>query len=164
MAFFERTFNLAQGLASTYGLAQGAGMLEGSQLGGRVGDRIGQRRLLMVAVCLCGALLLGVASRGLPLPFVLALNLAAAVCFGMRATSNAAVMSEQALSARTTLFAFAAATVAGGSAFGTAAGGGAIVDSWGLEALALFCCAAAFASAGVVLRLVRERESGAVTI
>src|SRR5678815_532404 len=43
--FFQQTYGIAQGLASTYALVQSGGMLVGSQIGGRLGG-IGQKQLL----------------------------------------------------------------------------------------------------------------------
>ncbi|MBM4421553.1 MAG: MFS transporter, partial [Chloroflexi bacterium] len=122
VAYLEGTFGLAQGIASTYALAQGVGLLAGTQLGGRLGDRFGTRRTIVIAVLAYGAAIGLVPNAGMPLLPTLALTFAAAACFGVRAVGNAALLTEQATAARTTAFAFSSAMVAAGTAFGGAAG------------------------------------------
>lgn len=153
VAYLEGTFGLAQGIASTYALAQGVGLLAGTQLGGRLGDRFGTRRTIVIAVLAYGAAIGLVPNAGMPLLPTLALTFAAAACFGVRAVGNAALLTEQATAARTTAFAFSSAMVAAGTAFGGAAGG-AVVDGLGFGGLGVLCGLAAAASAMLVLAFV----------
>jgi hypothetical protein len=89
-------------------------MLVGSQIGGRLGG-IGQKRLLCAALVAYGLMLFAVLFTVPALPLAMLVLLAAGTSFGLRATANASIMSEQAVSARTTVFAFSAATVAAGN-------------------------------------------------
>ena len=155
VAFFQQTYGVAQGLASSYALVQGGGMLVGTQIGGRLGDRVGQKVLLCGSLVGFGLLLIAVVGSVPALPVAIAGLLGAATCYGMRATSNAALMTEQVTSARATVLALSAATVSAGTVI-AGAGGGAAVDAGGFIALALFCLASAVASAALVGWLVRE--------
>jgi predicted MFS family arabinose efflux permease len=155
--FFQQTYGLAQGLASTYALVQAGGLLVGSQIGGRLGD-VGQKQLLCAALAVYGVILFTVLFSAPALPFALIGLLAAATCYGLRATANAALMSEQAVSARTTVFAFSAATVSAGTVVAGAAGGRAL-DVGGFGALGLFCLVSAVLSALIVAAFVRERAT-----
>ena len=132
-------------------------MLVGSQIGGRLGG-ISQKQLLGAALVAYGLMLFAVLFSVPALPLALLGLLAAATCFGMRATSNAALMSEQAVSARTTVFAFSAATVSAGTVVAGAAGG-ATLDAGGFGALGLFCLVSAVLSALLVAAFVRERAA-----
>jgi len=58
VVYFQRTFFLSEGLASTVALTQGLGVLVGSQIGGRLGDRVGHRRIVAGAIVITGFLLL----------------------------------------------------------------------------------------------------------
>jgi predicted MFS family arabinose efflux permease len=153
--FFQQTYGIAQGLASTYALVQGGGLLVGSQIGGRLGG-VGQKQVLCGALVVYGVVLFAVLFSTPALPLAMLGLVAAATAYGLRATSNAALMSEQAVSARTTVFAFSAATVSAGTVVAGAAGG-ATLDAGGFGALGLFCLVSAVLSALVVAAFVRER-------
>ncbi len=155
VAFFQQTYGVAQGLASSYALVQGGGMLVGTQIGGRLGDRVGQKVLLCASLIAFGLVLVAVVASLPPLPVAIGGLLVAATCYGMRATSNSALMTEQVTSARATVLALSAATVSAGTVI-AGVGGGAAVDAGGFIALALFCLASAALSAGLVGGLVRE--------
>lgn len=155
--FFQQTYGIAQGLASTYALVQGGGLLIGTQVGGRLGH-VGQKQLLCAALVVYGLILFAVLSSVPALPLAMLGLLAAATSYGLRATANAALMSEQAVSARTTVFAFSAATVSGGTVIAGAAGGGAL-DAGGFGALGLFCLVSAVLSALLAAAFVRERAA-----
>jgi predicted MFS family arabinose efflux permease len=155
--FFQQTYGLAQGIASTFALVQGGGMLVGSQIGGRLGN-IGQKQLLCAALVAYGLVLFAVLFSAPALPLAVLGLVAAALSFGLRATANAAIMSEQAVSARTTVFAFSAATVSAGTVVAGAAGGRAL-DAGGFGALGLFCLVSAVLSALLVAAFVRERAA-----
>src|SRR5205823_12383166 len=105
-----------------------------------------------------GLTLVFVVVTQLPLALAVAFCFLAACCFGMRATSNAAIMTEQVTDARTTLLALSAATVSAGTVV-AGAGGGAAVDAGGFVLLGLFSASAAGLSALLVSALVRERHA-----
>jgi len=161
VAFFQRAYGLPQGVASTYALVQGCGMLVGSQIGGRLGDRIGQRLVLCSSLIGFGVLVLAVVLAVPALPVAIAGLLIAALFYGMRATSNAALMGQQVASARATVFALSAATVSAGTVI-AGTGGGAAVDAGGFGALGVFCLVSAALSALVAAALVRERDDDGV--
>jgi len=163
VAFFQVTYGVALGAASAYAVVQGLGMLVGSQIGGRVGDRLGQKLVLAGALTCYGAFVAVVTAARLPIEAAVALSFAGAVFFGMRATSNAALMTEQVVSARATVLALSAATVSAGTVLGTSVGG-ALLDGRGFAALGLFCFGAAGASAAIVAALVREGEQPPVGV
>ncbi|MGH2492836.1 MAG: MFS transporter [Candidatus Limnocylindria bacterium] len=155
VVYLQTAYGLAQGIAATCALVLGGGMLIGSQIGGRLGDR-GHRSMLAFSVAASGAFLFFVAAVTPPLALAVALILAGAISFGIRATSNAALMTEQVVSARTTVLALSAVTVSAAIVFSGAVGG-AIIDRVGFGALGAFCFAAAVGSA---LLAMRAREGG----
>ena len=162
VVFLQFTFGLSQGLASTYALVVGAGQLVGSQLGGRLGDRVGQRPVVAAAMPFFGLILLVIVSGTMPLLVVVGLQLLAAIAFGMRSTSNVALLTEQVPSARGTMMALGGVIASAAAVIGSSVGG-LLVDHSGFGAMAVFCCISAIASGVVVLRLVVEPTSNGAT-
>ena len=157
VAFFQRGYGVAQGLASTYALVLGVGMLVGTQAGGWLGDRARQKVLLALSLSTFGALVVVVTVADLPAPLAIGLSLLGAVAFGVRATANGALMTAQVPQARTTVLAISQATVGAGAVFGTPAGG-ALLDAFGFPAVGAYCFATAVASSALVALYVREGE------
>lgn len=155
VAFFQHTYSTGLGTASVYSVVLGLGMLVGSQIGGRLFRGSRQTLILACGLCCFGASVLIVTAAGLPLEIAIALSLAGAIGFGLRATANANVMTQQVPQARATLLAMSAATVAAGTVFGTGIGG-TVLDALGFAALGSFCLAIAVISAGTALLFVRE--------
>jgi predicted MFS family arabinose efflux permease len=155
VVFFERQYGLAHGLASTYAIVLGAGMLLGSQLGATLGNRHGQRIVLAASMTGYGALLVLVTALAPALPLAIALCAAGGFLFGLRATSNAALMTEQVPVFRSTVLGLSATTVAGAIA-ASGALGGMLLDSSGFVALALFCLLAAAGSGAIAVARVAE--------
>ena len=154
VVYFQRTFALSEGLASTVALTQGLGVLVGSQIGGRLGDRIGHRRIVAGAIVITGFLLL---QTNLPLPLfaTAALNLLLSAVIGARFATNNVLMTEQVPEARGTMLALSAsvqslAIVLGASVCGL------LVDGPGFWLLGVFCFVIAVLAAAIVLRFVRE--------
>lgn len=162
VVFLQFTFGLSQGVASTYALVVGAGQLIGSQVGGRLGDRVGQRLVVAVAMPFFGLILLVIVSGAVPLLVAVGLQLLAAVAFGMRSTSNVALLTEQVPSARGTMMALGGVIASASTVIGTSVGG-LLVDQSGFGAVAVFCSICAIASGVVVLRLVVEPTSSRAT-
>jgi predicted MFS family arabinose efflux permease len=160
VVFFQRTYGVANGLASTYALVQGAGMLVGTQFGARLGSRFGQRLVLSVSMAGYGLLLLPITVLVPALPVALALSFAGSILFGLRATSNAALYTEHVPRARSTLLGLSATTVAAATV-ASGALGGAVLDATGFVALAAFCLVFALASGLVTMLLVSEAGSRA---
>ena len=155
VVFFQRTYALSEGLASTYALTTGLGVLFGSQIGGRLGDRTGHRRIVAGSVLITGALLVVQTNLPLPLAAAGALNLLLSTVIGARFATNNALMTEQVPEARGTMLALSA-SVAGLATVVAATAGGLFVDGPGFGVLGLFCFAAAILSATVVTAFVRE--------
>jgi predicted MFS family arabinose efflux permease len=155
VVFFQQTFGLSQGAASTYSLTMGLGVLIGSQIGGRLGDRVGHRRVVAGAILVSGTLLLALTNVPLPLAAAAALNLVLSAVIGARFATNSSLMTEQAPAARGTLFAFSSATAALSIVVGASIGG-ILVDGLGFWAIGVFCLGAAALSTTVVLLFVRE--------
>src|SRR5678815_2747545 len=82
--FFQQTYGIAQGLASTYALVQGGGLLVGSQIGGRLGG-VGQKQLLCASLVAYGLMLFAVLLTVPALPLAMVVLLAAGTSFGLRA-------------------------------------------------------------------------------
>ncbi len=155
VVFFQRTYALSEGIASTYALTTGLGVLLGSQVGGRLGDRTGHRRIVAGSVLITGALLVIQTNLALPLAAAGALNLLLSTVIGARFATNNALMTEQVPEARGTMLALSA-SVAGLATVVAATAGGLFVDGPGFGVLGLFCFAAAVLSATVVTLFVRE--------
>lgn len=155
VVFFQRTYALSEGLASTYALTTGLGVLVGSQVGGRLGDRTGHRRIVAGSVLITGALLVIQTNVALPLAAAGGLNLLLSTVIGARFATNNALMTEQVPEARGTMLALSA-SVAGLATVAAATAGGLFVDGPGFGVLGLFCFAAAVLSATVVTLFVRE--------
>ena len=153
--FFERTYGLTAGAASTYALVLGGGLLLGSQLGARIPIRGKERGMLALTQIGFGLLLVTVTLAHPALALATAVLLAAATCYGFRATANMMLMTEQVPIARSTLFGLAATTIAGATA---ASGvlGGIIIEASGFVAFAVFCLVTSAVSGLLVFGLVRE--------
>jgi predicted MFS family arabinose efflux permease len=155
VVFFERAFALSQGVASTFALTQGLGVLVGSQLGGRLGTRFGHRPVVAGSVLLSGVLLLLQTSVQPPLIVTALLNMTLSAVIGARFASNTTLLTEQVPEARGTLLALSA-SVTSASIVAGATVGGLIIDGPGFAALGAFCFVAALLAAAVVWLFVRE--------
>jgi DHA1 family inner membrane transport protein len=153
--FFERTYGLAAGAASTHALVFGGGLLLGSQLGARIPIRGRERSTLALSQIGFGLLLVAVTLAQPPLAFATAVLLAAATCYGFRATANLMLMTEQVPMARSTLFGLASTTIAGATATSGVLGG-ILVESSGFVAFAIFCLVTSTVSGLLVIGLVRD--------
>ncbi len=166
VVFFERQYGVARDVASTFALVQGVGLLIGTQLGPGAVSRFGARVALGASLSGYGLILMGVTTAQLALPLAIGGCLAAAILYGLRATSNAMLMTEQVPAARSTMFGMSATTVAAANATSATAGGVAL-DTFGFAAVGALCLVSAVLSAMVVMGLVREdpragaAESGA---
>lgn len=155
VVFFQRTFALSEGVASTVAMTMGVGVLVGSQLGGRLGDRIGHRRIVAGSVLAAGALLVVQTNIALPLVATAVLNLALSAVIGARFATNQALMSEQVPEARGTMLALSSSVASLAIVVGATVGG-LFVDGPGFATLGLFCLGAAVLSAIIVTRFVVE--------
>ena len=155
VVFFERQYGAARDVASTYALVQGIGLLIGTQLGPSASGRLGARISLAVSLSGYGLVVLGVTTGGLALPVAIGACLVAATLYGLRATSNAMLMTDQVPAARSTVFGLSATTVAAASATSAAAGGVGL-DAVGFPAIGALCLLSAVLSAALVIGLVRE--------
>lgn len=155
VVFFEEVFGLSEGVAATFALTQGLGVLFGSQAGGRLGARIGHKPVVAGAVLISGALLLAQTTLTPPLVITALLNLLLSAVIGARFASNTTLLTEQVPEARGTLLALSA-SVTSASIVAGAAVGGILVDGLGFAALGVFCFVAAALAAIVVAVFVRE--------
>jgi len=166
VVFFERTYGLERDIASTYALAQGAGLLIGTQVGPNLVGRVGPRVALAVSLVGYGLVVLGITAVPLALAAAAAAIVGAAILYGLRSTSNAVLMTEQLPSARTTVLGLSSTTVQGAQATSALAGGAAL-DAIGFPAIGALCLVSAAASAALVIGFVKEidgagaAESGA---
>jgi predicted MFS family arabinose efflux permease len=160
VVFFQHTYGLSEGTASTYSLTLGLGVLIGSQVGGRLGDRIGHRRVVAGTIVGSGVILLLLTNAPPSLTVAAAMNLALTAVIGARFATNSSLLTEQVPEARGTLFAFSSATASLGIVVGAAIGGF-FVDTIGFAAIGVFCMAIAILSCFIVIAFVRE---GAVEV
>jgi predicted MFS family arabinose efflux permease len=155
VVFFQATFGLSQGVASTLAFTQGLGVMFGSQLGGRLGGRIGHKPIVAASVLLSGLLLLVQTNLTLPLPATAVLNLVLSAVIGARFASNTTLLTEQVPEARGTLLAVSASVTSASIVVGAMVGG-LLIDGPGFWALGAFCFVAAVFGALVVWIFVRE--------
>jgi len=155
VVFFQQTYGLSEGTASTYSLTLGLGVLIGSQIGGRIGDRIGHRLVVAGTIVVSGAILLALTNAPPPLLVAAGMNLALCAVIGARFATNTSLMTEQVPEARGTLFAFSSATASLSTVAGAAIGG-IFVDTIGFAAIGVFCMVTALLSSAIVLAFVRE--------
>jgi predicted MFS family arabinose efflux permease len=155
VVFFERQYGLARDVASTYALALGIGLLVGTQVGPNFTARLGARGSLAASLVGYGLVLVGLTALPWPLALAVGVLLLAGALYGLRATSNALLMTEQVPDARSTLLGLSATTVAMANATSATAGGIAL-DMAGFTAIGLLCLITAAASAALVLGMVRE--------
>ena len=155
VVFFEIVFGLSQGVASTFALTQGLGVLFGSQLGGRLGARTGHKPIVAGSVLASGTLLLLLTNLGLSLFAAALLNVLVSAVIGARFASNTTLLTEQVPEARGTLLAVSASVTSASIVVG-ASFGGLLIDGPGFWALGAFCFAVALLAALVVWIFVRE--------
>ncbi|MGH2450762.1 MAG: MFS transporter [Candidatus Limnocylindria bacterium] len=153
--YFQRTYALSLGTASTVALTMGLGVLVGSQVGGRLGDRVGHKRIAAWTMLGGGVLLYVLTNAHLALLAAAALNLVLSAVIGGRFTANQALLSEQMPEARGTMLSISSSTVSVGMVAGAAIGG-ILVDQYGFWALGLFCACVGVLSAIIVMAFVRE--------
>lgn len=155
VVFFQQTYGLSEGTASTYSLTLGLGVLVGSQIGGRIGDRIGHRPVVAGTIVASGVILLALTSAPPPLLAAAAMNFALSAVIGARFATNSSLLTEQVPEARGTLFAFSSATASLSIVVGAAIGGF-FIDTIGFGAIGVFCMGTALLSCVIVLAFVRE--------
>lgn len=156
VVFFQRTYALSEGLASTVALTLGLGVLIGSQVGGRLGDRLGHRRIVAGAIVISAFLLFVQTNLQLPIAVTAFLNLLLSAVIGARFATNSALLSEQVPEARGTMLAVSASLASMAIVVGATVGG-LLVDGPGFGVLGAFALVIALLSAVIVLRFVREQ-------
>lgn len=158
VAFFVERYSLPTATASLIVLVTGVGIVAGSQIGGRIGDRMGHKIVVGWTIVAGGILLLieTIFVHDLVVAVLVALLLSTFA--GARFATNTTLLSELAPSARGTLLAVNSAIVSVGIVSGTSIGG-ILIDTAGYEALGIMGAVAGFASAVVVWRFVTERTA-----
>jgi predicted MFS family arabinose efflux permease len=160
VVFFQRTYGLALGAASTMGVTLGVGILIGSQLGGRVGDRIGHRAVAGTVIIASGVLMAILTTGALPLAAAAVLNLAVSALIGARFAANQALLSEQVPDARGTVFALSS-SLASIAQVSAAAVAGVLIDGAGFGAIGVVCLTLGVVVSVITFTLVSERPRAA---
>jgi predicted MFS family arabinose efflux permease len=159
VVFFQRTYGLPQGLASTFAISTGVGYLIGGRLGGRIGDRIGNRTVALVALLAAAAAFIVMTEVPLPLAGAAVMNAVLVALLAARIVAVQTMLSEQVPAARATLGALM------GSANAAAASGGAAIAGLAIDAggFPLFgvIAAALVVAAALLLAPVRARAAPA---
>jgi predicted MFS family arabinose efflux permease len=162
VVFFERTYGLARDVASTYALTLGAGMLLGTQFGPNLVGRIGPRASLAASLGGYGLMLAAITSLQPALTVAVGAVFLAAILYGLRATSNAVLMTQQVTAARSTVLGLSQTTVAMANTTSATAGGLAL-DTVGFPGIGLLCLVTAVSSAVIVMKLVDETDRAGTT-
>jgi DHA1 family inner membrane transport protein len=155
VVFFQHTYGLSEGTASTYSLTLGVGVLVGSQIGGRLGDRIGHRLVVAGTIVIAGFILFALTNAPPPLLIAAAMNMALCAVIGARFATNSSLLTEQVPEARGTMLAFSSAVTSFGIVVGASLGGY-FVDTIGFAAIGVFCLVVALLSSAIVIAFVRE--------
>jgi len=155
VVFFERTFDLTQGVASTFALTQGVGVLIGSQLGGRFGDRVGHRHVVAGATVTSAVLLFVLTNAPVGLVAGAVINVGVSAAIGARFATNSVLLSEQVPEARGTMMSFSAALSSAAIVAGASIGG-VLIDVAGFWLVGAFCVSVGLLSAAIVTLFVRE--------
>jgi predicted MFS family arabinose efflux permease len=155
--FLQTVYGTSLSFASTLSLSTGIGMFLGTQLGGRIGDRVGHPRMMGVGVVAAALALFALAWSGNALAVTAALHAMVAVSSGVRLSTHSALISDLMPESRSTLLAVYAAATSASLTFGAYVGGQ-IVDAYGFSALAIFCGAAMLLSAPILAAFARARH------
>jgi predicted MFS family arabinose efflux permease len=158
-AFFITRYGVTTAdLAPILGLG-GVGVLIGSQLAGRYGNRLGQKRVMAGSVLVAALLATVLLYTTTSVPLATLINFAVWLPMGMRFTSASTIISEAVPSARGTMNALNTASFNAGTVIGALAGG-VIVERSGYEPLGLMMLAGAVTSAALVMLFVVEGAEG----
>lgn len=158
VAFFVERFGLPTAMASLTVLLTGLGIVGGSQVGGRLGDRIGHKAIVGWSIVPASALMLVETILLRDLVAATLVLLLIALLSGARFATNMAMISELAPEARGTLLALNSSIVSVGIVVGTSVGG-ILIDGYGYEAFGVMSAAAGLLSALIVWRSVTERTA-----
>jgi len=159
-AYFHDEFGLAKWALGALTMTLGIGVLVGSNVGGRLSDRIGKRPVIIWSSAGC-ALFIALTTTLAPVIAVgFAFLLAYATFGGARFASAQAVMTEMSPSMRGTVMALNAS----GQQWGIVTGsfvGGTVLEFWGYTALGPAAAIVALASVVTYGRFVDESRLGA---
>lgn len=135
----------------------GLGVLVGSQIGGRLGDRIGHKPIMAGSVLVAAVFVALLAYAPVNLFIAAGLNCLRSIPMGMRFTAASAIISEAVPTARATMQALNQSSfntgVMGGSFLG-----GIVVETVGYSHVALMTVAGAILSAGLIALFVVEHR------
>lgn len=158
VAFFVERFGLSTATASLVILLTGVGIVIGSQVGGRIGDRTGHKAVVGWSILIGSVLMLIETVLAHDLIVAIVILLLLSTVSGARFATNTVMISELAPEARGTMLAMNSSIVSVGIVAGTAIGG-ILVDSYGYEALGVMSALAGVAAAIVVWLYVTERTA-----
>jgi len=155
VVFFQSTFGLSEGAASTVALTQGLGVIFGSQIGARLASRLGHRPIVAGAIVISAVILFLLTNLPVPLVVAALLNLALSSVIGARFATNNVLISEQVPEARGTMLALSQ-SLQGMAVVVGATVGGLIIDGQGFGLIGAYSLVVALLAAFIVLRFVRE--------
>jgi DHA1 family putative efflux transporter-like MFS transporter len=158
VAFFQTDFGLPQATASALALTGGIGVVVGGQAAGRLGDRLGHGRVLIVSILAGMVCVLAMTNLPLALAPVAGLNLLYTATSGARNVSQQSLVSEVVPEARATILSMNTSLLAASVVVGVALGG-AIIDLAGFPGLGIFCAGMLLLAA--ILALMLERRATA---
>ena len=157
VVFFQRTFELPQGIASIFTITTGVGFFVGGQIGGRTGDRFGNRSVGIAVLVVAAAAYAAMTQAALPIAAAAALNVVLIALIAARVVTIQVMLSEQVPAARGTLMAIFGSVNAAAAAGGVALAGLAIdIGGFGLFGIV---CVILVTTAAALLVFVHERAA-----
>jgi len=157
VVFFQRTFELPQGIASIFTITTGVGFFVGGQIGGRTGDRFGNRSVGIAVLVVAAAAYAAMTPAALPIAAAAALNVVLIALIAARVVTIQVMLSEQVPASRGTLMAIF------GSVNAAAAGGvalaGLAIDIGGFGLFVGIVCVILVTTAAALLVFVHERAA-----
>ncbi len=150
-AFFITRYGIGTGDLAPITALQGVGLLVGSQIAPRLGDRVGYKVIAVWAVAVAAAIEILLIATTSTVQIAAALNFLLAIPMAMRFTSFSMLISEAVPSARGTMNAMNSTFWATGTVIGAYVGG-MLVETYGFGALGVLTAVGSVCSAMVLGR------------
>jgi predicted MFS family arabinose efflux permease len=161
VVFFQHTFGVTVGVASTFAISTGVGYLVGAQVAGRLADRVGRRRVAVVALLGAAAGYVAITATSIPVTAAIVMNALLVGLLAARIVAVQTMVTEQVPAARATMGALLG-SVNAAAASGGAAIAGVAIDAGGFPLFGLAAAVLALVAAALLLLVRPKAADGAV--